>query len=243
MDSPLKDDHRSPVDDVIQGSKAWVTALRLALAVTSGAPEAGYGPISAGLSSHNPGLTSGSLKVTLALSPSIEPVVPVWSFNPGEISGSPGKYSRSKVTGAVPVMVAWSCTRLGRHEVVRVAEPRRQRQRHVGRRCREVLVQQVDGLGLVPTAGRRRTPRARSPVLMTLTYVRLRGAGGNRWIVVRQVVDDVDVVELNRAGERLFEFQSGDGIEPFDDEAPLPRHGVRLVQGRPRGSPWAPRRR
>ena len=71
LESPLKNDHMSPVDDVTELSKAWVTALRFALAVTDGAPVEGYGPISSGLSSHSPGLTSGSLSVTFALSPFI----------------------------------------------------------------------------------------------------------------------------------------------------------------------------
>src|ERR1700728_4325449 len=90
--SPLISDHRSPVEDVIHGSKARVTALRSALAVAAGAPVDGYGPISEGLSSHVPELISGSLRVTVALSPCIDPDVPTPSLVPGERSGSPWKY-------------------------------------------------------------------------------------------------------------------------------------------------------
>src|ERR1700723_801689 len=83
---PLRADHRSPVDEVTAGSNARVTAVSDPDAVAAGAPEAGYGPISSGLTDHTPGLTSGSDSVRLAESPEV---------TPGR-SGSPGEYSRSK---------------------------------------------------------------------------------------------------------------------------------------------------
>src|SRR5579871_531159 len=96
---PLAAVHRSPVDGLTVRSKACVRTLKLALAVTAGAPELPYGPTSLGLSAHAPGwISSPELTVRLALLP----------FLTAPISGSPDNDPRSNVTGAVPVRVA--CT-------------------------------------------------------------------------------------------------------------------------------------
>ena len=47
-------------------SKAWVTAVTFAATVSWGAPPGGYGPTSAALSAHRPGVSSGSLNWRLS---------------------------------------------------------------------------------------------------------------------------------------------------------------------------------
>src|ERR1700722_13132042 len=106
--SPASSAQASPVEEVTVGSNDWVTALSPTLAVSGGAPPGPNGPISSGLRSHSPWLISGSLNVRLAESPPLDSVTPL-SGTAGETSGSPGKYSRSNVTGALDVAVAWSC--------------------------------------------------------------------------------------------------------------------------------------
>src|ERR1700729_987185 len=93
---------RLPLLEVTAGSKASVTADRLADALSTGTPLGGYGPISSGFRSQIPGLTSGlSVKVRLAEPGPKVPVAP-GDATAGERSGSPGKYSMSKVTGVLP---------------------------------------------------------------------------------------------------------------------------------------------
>src|SRR5579862_5713357 len=69
-ESPLAAVHRSPVAESTVGSKACVTASNVALAVSGGAPDGPYGPISLGTSAQRPGSNSSpELSDKLALLP------------------------------------------------------------------------------------------------------------------------------------------------------------------------------
>ncbi len=88
-------DQRSPPAVVTVGSNAWVTAEKVSLAVAEGAPLAGYGPSSLGLSAQSPEPTVGvPLKSRDAVSPEFDSCT-CGAGTAGERSGSPPRYSMS----------------------------------------------------------------------------------------------------------------------------------------------------